>query len=424
MHANYSTKGKFQKLRMKKHLFGLFLFLLISTQVWAQGLSISGVVKDKRGETLPGAGVYLSGYKTATVTNMDGKYVLANLKPGNYDILVEMMGYLPYTKNVIIADKAMTIDIVLSENTIQLQEVVIRVDPNRQGYIDLFKEFFIGKTPNAQKCKLLNPQALSVDYDDKAKTLTVKSNEFLVIENKALGYRLKYMLQFFEYNYQTRIVYYAGLPNFEELKGSASKKRQWIKNREVAYYGSSQHFFKSLYQGRSKEEGFVINKLIKLENSSRPPDSLINAEIAKLKKQQHGVMRIGSAENDSLSYWLKVKEMPKKISTLNRSDVLTDTLVKQQYKDLKTLNFKDDLYLIYTKERETNAYTNTSGHSVSRPLDMPNYQISIVHLLEGPVHFYASGGIFQPKSFLFEGFWAFEKIADMVPMDYIPLPLK
>jgi hypothetical protein len=409
---------------MKKHLIALCLLLLISANVSAQSLSISGTVRDKSGEALPGAGIYLSGYKAATVTNSDGKFVLGNLKPGNYNVLVEMMGYLPYTKNVIIADKPVSMDIVLSENTIQLQEVVIRVDPNRQKYIELFKEFFIGKSPNAKQCKLLNPQALLVDYDDKAKTLVVKSNEFLVIENKALGYRLKYMLQFFEYDYKTRIVYYSGLPNFEELKGSKSKKRQWVKNREVAYYGSPQHFFKSLYQGKTKEEGFVINKLVKLDNSSRPPDSIIDAQISRLKKGLYGSIRIASAVSDSLNYWMKVKQMPKQISTLNRSDVLTDTLVKQQYKDLKTLNFKDDLYLIYTKERETNLYTNTSGHSISRPLDMPNYQISIVHLIEGPVHFYASGGIFQPKSFLYEGFWAFEKIADMVPMDYVQLAVK
>jgi hypothetical protein len=409
---------------MKKQLVSLCILLLIAVNVWAQGLSISGTIKDKSGETLPGAGVYLSGYKTATVSNMDGKFVLGNLKPGNYNVLVEMMGYLPYTKNVIIADQSVSMNIVLSENTIQLQEVVIKVDPNRERYIELFKEFFIGKSPNAKQCKLLNPQALRVDYDDKEKTLVVKSNEFLVIENKALGYRLKYMLQFFEYNYQTRIVYYSGLPNFEELKGSASKKKQWIKSRELAYYGSPQHFFKSLYQGKTKEEGFVINKLVKVNNSSRPSDSVIDAQITRLKKVLGGVIRIGSAESDSLTHWYKVKQMPKQISTLHRSDVLTDTLVKQQYTDLKTLNFKDDLYLIYTKERETIAYTNTSGHSINRPLDMPNYQISIVHLLEGPVHFYASGGIFQPKSFLYEGFWAYEKIADMVPMDYVQLKVK
>jgi hypothetical protein len=404
---------------MNRTLLGAFLLLFLSVSVFAQNLSISGLVKDKKGETIPGAGIYLSGYKTATVTNNDGKFVLGNLKPGNYNVLVEMMGFLPFTQNVILSDKSATIEIVLLENTIQLQEVVIRVDPNRQKYIDLFKEFFIGKTPNAKKCKLLNPQALVVDYDGNKGLLTVKSNEFLVIENKALGYRLKYMLQFFEYNYNTRIVYYAGLPNFEELKGSKSKKKNWEEKRETAYYGSSQHFFKSLYQGRSKEEGYIIYKLVKINNNSRPSDSFINANIKRLMKAQHGVIRLGSAESDSLTYWSKIQAMPKQISILNRSEVLTDTLVTQHYRDLKTMNFKDDLYVLYTKERETNDYTNMSGHSITRPLDIPNYQISIVHMLEGPVHFYASGGIYQPKSFLYEGFWAYEKIADMVPMDYI-----
>jgi hypothetical protein len=146
---------------------------------------------------------------------------------------------------------------------------------------------------------------------------------------------------------------------------------------------------------------------------------VIDANIERLMKAQHGVIRLGSAESASLTYWSKIKQMPKQISTLNRAEVLTDTLVRQYYKDLKTMNFKDDLYVIYTKELETNDYTNSSGHAISRPLDIPNYQISIVHMIEGPVHFYASGGIYQPKSFLYEGIWAYEKIADMVPMDYL-----
>ncbi|WP_432712777.1 carboxypeptidase-like regulatory domain-containing protein, partial [Pedobacter sp.] len=271
---------------MLKHLSGLVLLLLLYTTGYAQSLSISGVVKDKSGEVLPGAGIYLSGYKTATVSNNDGKFILSNLKPGNYDVLVEMMGYLPFTKNVILSDQSASINIVLQESSIQLREVVIRVDPNREQYINQFKEFFIGKTPNAKKCKLLNPQALIIDYDNNKKLLSVKSEEFLVIENKALGYRLKYMLQYFEYQYNNHIVYYSGLPNYEELKGSKAKKKEWAKNREIAYLGSSQHFFKSLYKGTTKEEGFVINKLVKIKNDRRPPDSLIDANITRLKKAQ------------------------------------------------------------------------------------------------------------------------------------------
>ncbi len=254
--------------------------------------------------------------------------------------------------------------------------------------------------------------------------MTVKSDDFLIIENKALGYRLRYMLQFFEYNYNTKIVYYSGLPNYQELNGSNGTKKRWISKRETAYYGSTQHFFKSLYAGTSKEQGYVLHKLIKIPNTQRPPDSIINKQIVRLTKNRNIVIRVGSAAGDSLRYWMKVREMPKEISTLNRAEIRLDTLVQQQYRDLKSMRFKDQLYVIYTKERETTQYSNMSGHSVSRPLDIPNYQISIVNMLQSPVHFYESGGIYEPKSLLYEGYWAYEKIADMVPMDYVPQPVK
>lgn len=409
---------------MIKHFLLCCSFLLLGMSLHAQNLSITGVIKDKKGVELPGAGVYLSNYKNATSTDGEGRFTLSNLKPGNYDVLVQMMGFLPYTKNVVLSDKSVSLQIVLQENSIQLNEVVIRTDPNREKYLQVFKEFFIGKTPNSEKCKILNPGVLRVDYDKDRRTLTVKSDDFLIIENKALGYRLRYMLQIFEYNYNTKIVYYSGLPNYQELKASKGTKKRWISKRETAYYGSTQHFFKSLYAGTSKEQGYVLHKLIKIPNTQRPPDSIINKQIARLTKNRNIVIRVGSAAGDSLRYWMKVREMPKEISTLNRAEIQLDTLVQQQYRDLKSMRFKDQLYVIYTKERETTQYSNMSGHSVSRPLDIPNYQISIVNMLQSPVHFYESGGIYEPKSLLYEGYWAYEKIADMVPMDYVPQPVK
>jgi hypothetical protein len=406
---------------MIKHICSSILLLFLFASVSAQNLTISGVVKDKKGETIPGAGVYLSNYKNATVTNSDGRFVLTNLKPGNYDVLVQMMGYLPISKNVILSDKSANIEIVVQENTIALNEVVIRVDPNREKYLKMFTDFFIGRTPNSEKCKILNPAVLNVDYDNEAQTLTVKSSDFLIIENKALGYKLRYMLQLFEYNAKTRIVYFAGLPTFEDLKGSKSKKKTWMKNRETAYHGSSQQFFKSLYAGTSKENGFIIYKLIKIPNQQRPADSVINHNIKRLMSAQHGVIRIGSAENDGLNYWLKVQQMPKDMTILDRSEIMLDTLVQQRQRNLKSMNFNDELYVMYTHERETVGYTNVSGQSINRPLDIPNYQISVIHLLQAPMSFYPNGGTYEPKSMLFEGFWAYEKIADTVPMDYIPI---
>lgn len=406
---------------MIKSLLSAVFFICISLLSYGQGLySITGVVEDKKGETLPGAGIYLSGYTTATVTNMEGRFALNKLKPGSYEVVVQMMGFLPYSKSVIISDKSVDIKIILSENTIQLSEVVIRADPDREKNLQVFKEFFIGRTPNSQKCKILNPNVLFIKYDRNVNVLSVTSNEFLVVENKALGYRLKYMLNLFEYDYNTRIVYFSGLPVFEDLKGSGKKKREWQKSREIAYAGSPQHFFQSLYRNTVTDEGFIIYKRIKIPNPNRPSDSLIAAARKRLLKKMKGAIKVGSDYSDSLQIINQRAQLPKEYVTLDTSRVNTDTLVKSIYPNMKTINFKDELYVMYTKEQETNVYSS-SGHYVMRPLNVPNYEISVVHKLGAACSFYANGGMHDAKSLLFEGFWAYEKIGDMVPMDYVPL---
>ncbi|MBB6272776.1 hypothetical protein HDF26_003236 [Pedobacter cryoconitis] len=406
---------------MIKYLFGTVLLLLFCLNTHAQKLyTISGVVKDKKGETLPGAGIYLSGYTTATVTNGDGQFSLTKIKPGSYEVVVQMIGYLPYSKSVIVSDNSVNISIALAENTIQLNEVVIRADPDREKNLKIFEDFFIGKTPNSAKCKILNPNVLYIKYDGDAKILSVTTNEFLVVENKALGYRLKYMLNLFEYNYNTRIVYFSGLPVFEDLKGSGKKRRTWLNNREIAYAGSPQHFFQSLYQNKVEENGFIIYKRIKVPNPNRPSDGYIAATKARLMKRMHGASTIGSVFSDSLLMMQRLYNLPKEFTTLDMSGVATDTLVKSIYPNMKTINYKDELYVMYTKEEESIGYSNT-GHYIMRPLTVPNYQISVVSMLKGPVSFYPNGAIHDSKAILFEGFWAYEKIGDMVPMDYIPI---
>ncbi|SFA60572.1 CarboxypepD_reg-like domain-containing protein [Pedobacter suwonensis] len=399
----------------------LFFLLVVKICFAQQNYVLSGTVKDKRGEVLPGAGVYVSGYKMATVTDNNGNYILP-LKPGNYDILVQLIGYKTVNKNIIIANKAIKLDLVLEESITQLSEVTIKPDPNRAHYIAMFKDFFIGTTPNAQQCKMINPNVLLVDYNRDEAKLTVKTNQFLIIENQALGYRIKYLINNFEYSSRTKIIYYEGFPYYEDLKGSARKKKIWAKKRLTAYLGSPQHFFTSLYNGRATEEGFIINKLITQPNRDKPSDSIINANIKRLTKLQGGLLqkKINFNQGDSLSYWIRQKNLPDGISILSRSPVAQDTLVHIKNQNVKSINFTDKLYIIYTKEKEDALFANRIGLSINRPLDMPDYQVSTITLQIAPVYFYANGGIYNPRAMLYAGYWAWEKIADSVPMDYLP----
>jgi hypothetical protein len=400
-----------------KKLFLIFLLIGISRQMYAQQVQyLSGTIKDEKGNTLPGSGIYISGYKIATVSNNDGDYRLP-LSPGNYDVLIKMIGFLPQNQNITITDKAVKLDITLKESIIALNEVVVKPDPNRAYYINFFKTNFIGTTPNARQCKLLNPSVLNINYDEEAGTLFINCTDFLIIENKALGYKIKYLINDFQYNYKTKIVYFEGFPVYEDLPGSHSKKKKWAKARLMAYNGSSQHFFKSLYDGTSELEGFKIFKVHKEENINRPDENLIRQKIKRFSISEFENHRV---VNDSLNYWFNKKNLPKTISYLDKNPVLTDTLVHSKTNVIKYLDYADILYVIYTKEKEGLAYQNSFQTKSINITDDSSNQSSMVYLILKPIYFYALGNVYNPRSMLFEGYWAWEKIADSVSLDYIP----
>lgn len=405
---------------MIKGFIPIFLVsLFLSFNIFAQGnYIISGAVKDKK-EVLPGASVYVSGYKISTITNAEGKFTIPKLLPGNYDILVQMIGYTPYSKNIVISDKSVQITVTLTENTTMLNAVEIKPDPNRPYYISLFKDYFIGRTPNSTQCKILNTEVLSFDDDKKNRLLTISASDFLIVVNEALGYRLKYLLESFEYDYTTKIIYYSGHPYFEELKGSKAKQKKWLKNREIAYKGSVVHFFKSLYDNTVTQQGFVVHKLATIPNTDRLPDSLINANVRRLTSGRQGLINTLTFNgDDSLSYWIRQRGLPKTMTVLNRADVLIDTLVTRYNQNLKMMKFSDALYVIYKNEKEGPTFPS-SGHRQNRPPDIGNFQISVLNLRQPTIQFYANGGVFDPRSALLSGYWGYEKVADMLPLDYV-----
>ncbi|WP_373400373.1 carboxypeptidase-like regulatory domain-containing protein [Algoriphagus halophilus] len=84
---------------MKFILTTLFIFLGIHFLVLAQSGTVTGVVTDaETGETLPFCNVFINNTTIATVTDMDGKYVLSNLEPGPLEIGFSFIGYVAETK--------------------------------------------------------------------------------------------------------------------------------------------------------------------------------------------------------------------------------------------------------------------------------------------------------------------------------------
>jgi hypothetical protein len=256
------------------------------------------------------------------------------------------------------------------------------------------------------------------DYDKDTRILNASADEFIIVENKALGYRIKYLLKYFEKNDKLNLVMYYGYPSFEDLATSRSKQRQYKRARDEAYLGSPQHFFSTLFDNTSKSSSFIINKMQGKPNPKKLPDSILSEKIKLFSQIAVRGASVTASSKDSLAYYNRIKREPDSIDVLNRAEVLTDTLVKREVSNLKWISFTDKLYVTYTAEKESKEYSKQSSYKVNRPMDLASSQVSIIHQLKNPIAFYQNGLVFDPSSLLFEGYWGYEKVADMVPMDY------
>ena len=81
-------------------LLKLSLFLLCLIQVPAFAQTISGLVLDETKQPMIGAAVRVKGTTVGTTTNLDGKFKLENLTPGNVILELSFVGYINQTKTI------------------------------------------------------------------------------------------------------------------------------------------------------------------------------------------------------------------------------------------------------------------------------------------------------------------------------------
>ena len=109
----------FTKIRTKV-LFGIFFYLLIPWQAFAQ-TTTSGTVLDEAKKPVPGVTVMEKGTKNGTTTNSEGKFSLRLTKP-NAIVEVKMLGFASKEQS---AEGKTTLNFTLQEDNQTLSEVVM-----------------------------------------------------------------------------------------------------------------------------------------------------------------------------------------------------------------------------------------------------------------------------------------------------------
>ncbi len=94
---------------------------------------LQGTVTDTDGSPLPFVNIYIANTSIGTTTNPEGYYELA-LKPGSYSINYQFVGYELVTQEVQLSAAEQSLDIKMSPENYQLQEITIKADAEDPAY--------------------------------------------------------------------------------------------------------------------------------------------------------------------------------------------------------------------------------------------------------------------------------------------------
>lgn len=396
-----------------KSFWLISFLLLLSLSLPGQEVVLKGrVVDNHSNEPLEFVNVFLNNTTFGTVTNEHGEFSIS-LPADRYEMIVSFIGYEPIVYELVLGLKnaPLLFKMNAKEHFLEEVEVNARRDSSWYNNLEVFKDLFLGKSRVAKKCKLLNPEVLMIMFDPSTGLLEVKAKDLLQIENPVLGYRIHYLLNDFKYFTNDQYVSFLGYPRFEEKTGNKFSTKRYERNRAQAYNGSVMHFVRSLREEKLEEEGFILRRLVRKPNPNRPTEEEIKQakEIMRTRGQGYVV-----DENDPVAITLSKSNLPKMVQYLDKNHVPYEAYLKKDKQEV-SLEFGDYFQVVYTGEKEEMAYVEASMMFNTR---RPTFQTSVISLRSDKVILEHTGSIIEPLDIVFEGYWGWEKVGDMLPLDY------
>ncbi len=357
---------------------GLLLALAMGVQPAASQTTLRGTVVDREtGTPLPGAHVFVAQSMVGTTTDAEGRFALRDLRSGAAHLVISMVGYATQKKTLLLAGSGTrTFQIRLAPTVLKAQEVRITAERDDEWYdrLETFSRLFIGASPLAERCSLLNPQALRFEKKWWGK-FTAEATEPLVIENRALGYRVTYHLKEFEKSGD--IIRWDGEPLFEPLMPrDSTEARRWIANRRRVYRGSLRHFLTALIRDRLDAEQFSMR-------------------------------------------WVPRAGVYRSVHRADRHPISRDRLLSPDADSTWELRFSGRLEVTYRGEPEQEGYVRWARQQRDRA--PRSFQRSHISLNDPPVHVDAYGEVVEPYGATVYQYFSYElRLSGLLPREYTP----
>jgi hypothetical protein len=390
----------------------ILFFLLNCFSAFAQRTIKGKVVNNSNGEPLAGSSVFISNSSKGTVSDKQGYFELNDIPVGKHDLVVSSIGYETNVFSFSTEQLPLQLKIEMEVKVRELGNVTVEpfIEEGWNRWGKLFTDNFVGSTPNAIQCKIKNQKAIRFRFYKKSNRVIAWSDEPVILENKALGYKISYQLEDFEVDFITGVTAFAGYPFFEEINKS---RKKWERNRDKSYYGSMMHFMRSIYHDSLASDGFEVRRMAKVPNLEKERVK----KIYNLAQTGTGSARPDTLLKDSIEYYQRTMRQKDEIEVYGKTLLTADSLVVKTEGGIKVIYFRDYLYITYKKEIEDKAYL--AFHLESRS---PSFQRSYVWLpgLKA-IAIDANGSYYPPQEIFSMAYWGWEeKMANMLPIDYKP----
>jgi len=397
---------------MKTAVGVLLLFAAITAH--AQNRLSGRVINAITKAPVPFANVFFANTTIGMSAREDGSFTLEGFPSGKYDLTVTSIGFRQFQQPVDFSTPhQLAVEILMQENILELNEIVVKEDTSQRIFnYRMFKRLFIGENSYAKKCSILNPEDIHLYFDPDLRQLTAHSRKPIEIVNKALGIKIIYHLNSFQFDYKSEIFMVTGIPQIQYLRPkSKSEERRWINERKDAYYGSLIHFMRMLIKDSLTEAGFAARKIYSIPNKKRIPQQLIDAGIKKFGSAVN-TSGMTTGRNDSLAYFMRMKNEPELTDSIGR-EIITG---KQFVRNGTSVEYTGKLQVIFKKEKEEWEYVKSNGRSTR------NNQTSILHFIgKRPLRIYPNGYYENQTDIFLEGYWSWsEKTSCLLPLDYQP----
>jgi hypothetical protein len=360
------------------------------------------ILDDSTRSPLPLTNVFVSNSTIGAAADSEGRFVLREVQLGNQQIVASLVGYMAQTKMLHLIDTAIyEVDFHLRQQPVQVGGVDIEAKEPKEWKESLqrFLKEFLGSTPNAEFCKVLNPEVLDFAVSGTG-MFTATARGPLEIQNLALGYQVRCFLDFYTSTekplksapsqsreprptpkptpsdaFSPRTYVPPTVPveplapmqtqttiellcrtRFTPLDSRDKKELgRWRENRRKTYLGSLRHFLTSLVQNNSVEQGYEVYEIYSGRGSDASPLRWKVAAATLFARGEFGFER--------------------------------------------TLSLNAPIQVVYDGGSES----FTSSLLLSRP----------------SVIFYINGMLADPLSITTYGHWSNQRVADMLPTNYV-----